>query len=128
MNKIIERINKLSLQATILIASIIVGSFYYLSEVNNQKYVGQNIEKQGITAENVSRVIERPVYIEAKIDNTQQRAECVKNAEDRYNQLMSSIAEKGSNGEIKGTEAAQIMDNLYSEMVIKKEDCYKIYK
>lgn len=67
MNKIIERINKLSLQATILIASIIVGSFYYLSEVNNQKYVGQNIEKQGITAENVSRVIERQFILRQKL-------------------------------------------------------------
>lgn len=128
MNKIIERINKLSLQATILIASIIVGSFYYLAEVNKQKYLGLGLEKQNIPSENVSRVIEQPVYIEAKIDNTSKRAECVESAEDRYNRLMSSVAEKGSNGEIKGTEAAQIMDNLYSEMVTKKEDCYKIYK
>lgn len=128
MNKVIGRINKLSPQATILIASIIVGSFYYLTEINKQKYIGLNLEKQNIPAENVARVTEQPVYIEAKIDNTSNRAECVKSAEDRYNRLVSNVMEKGSTGEIKGTEAAQIADSLYSEMVTKKEDCYKIYK
>jgi len=42
MDKIIEKVNKLSLPAVILIASIILGGFYYASQVNKQK----SIEKQ----------------------------------------------------------------------------------
>ena len=42
MNKIIDKINKPSLPAVILIASIILGGFYYASEKNKQK----SIEKQ----------------------------------------------------------------------------------
>ena len=37
-----EKLNKLSLPATILIASIVLGGFYYASELNKQK----SIEKQ----------------------------------------------------------------------------------
>ncbi len=38
----IEKLNKLSLPATILIGSVILGSFYYASQVNKQN----SIEKQ----------------------------------------------------------------------------------
>lgn len=120
MNKIIERINKLSLQVTILIASIIVESFYYLAEINKQRYLGLSLEKQNISAENVARVIEQPVYVEAKVDNTLKRAECVKIAEDTYNRLVSNVMERASVGEFNGTTAASIADTLYSEMVTKK--------
>ena len=42
MDKIMEKLNKLSLPITILIASVILGSFYYTSQVSKQK----SIEKQ----------------------------------------------------------------------------------
>lgn len=42
MSKIVEKFNKLSLPAVILIASIILGGFYYASQVNKQK----SIERQ----------------------------------------------------------------------------------
>lgn len=42
MDQIIGKINKLSLPVTILIASIVVGGFYYAGEVNKQN----SIEKQ----------------------------------------------------------------------------------
>lgn len=38
----LERLNKLSLPATILIASIVLGSFYFASQINKQN----SIEKQ----------------------------------------------------------------------------------
>jgi hypothetical protein len=40
--KAVDKINKLSLPAVILIASIVLGGFYYASEVNKQK----SIERQ----------------------------------------------------------------------------------
>lgn len=40
--EVMDNINKLSIPATILIASVILGGFYYLSEVNKQS----SIEKQ----------------------------------------------------------------------------------
>jgi len=39
MDKIIDKLNKLSLPATILIASLVIGGFYYTSEVNKQKSI-----------------------------------------------------------------------------------------
>ena len=42
MDKIMEKLNKLSLPAVILIASIVLGGFYYASQLNKQ----QSIEKQ----------------------------------------------------------------------------------
>lgn len=42
MSKILEQINKLSLPAVILIASIILGGFYYVNETNKQR----SIERQ----------------------------------------------------------------------------------
>ena len=43
-----EKLNKLSLPATILIASIVLGGFYYFSQVNKQKSIErqQQIEQQ----------------------------------------------------------------------------------
>ena len=128
MKKIIEKINRLSLQATILIASIIIGTFYYSAEIIKQNQIGLGLEQKSISAENITRIVEQPVYLEAKIDNTSKRAECVKSAEDTYNRLTSSVMERASAGEFNGTTAASIADTLYSEMVTKKEDCYKIYK
>ena len=42
MDKILEKLNKLSLPAVILIASIVIGGFVYASQVNKQR----SIEKQ----------------------------------------------------------------------------------
>ena len=42
MDKIMEKFNKLSLPATILIASIMLGGFFYASQVNKQR----SIERQ----------------------------------------------------------------------------------
>jgi hypothetical protein len=42
MEKLLEKLNKLSLPVVIIIASIILGGFYYASQVNKQ----QSIERQ----------------------------------------------------------------------------------
>ena len=39
-----EKLNKLSLPATILIASIILGGFYYMSQANKQRGIKQATE------------------------------------------------------------------------------------
>jgi len=41
MDKIIEKINKLSLSATILIVAIILGGFYFAVEYNKQRSIGK---------------------------------------------------------------------------------------
>lgn len=72
-----DKINKLSLPATILIASVIFGGFYYAGQVNRQK----SIEKQQrldleiktkeieIAKNQEPKVVEKPIYIEAKQNN-----------------------------------------------------------
>lgn len=52
MDKIMKKPNKLLLPATILIASIILGGFYYASEVNKQKSIERQEE---VKAEQVEK-------------------------------------------------------------------------
>lgn len=71
MEKIIKnltKLNKLSLPATILIASIVLGGFYYASEVNKQK----SIEKQQLKVQ------------QAKEEAKQALNTCIADAEESY--------------------------------------------
>lgn len=62
MDKIMEKINKLSLPTTILIASIILGGFYYASQVNKQKSIERQqqikIEQEKIKEEQLNECLQ----------------------------------------------------------------------
>jgi hypothetical protein len=71
-----DKINKLSLPVTILIASIILGSFYYFSEINKQK----SIERQQENKIADEKRIEDNIYNQ-KAREDSQRNLCVETAE-----------------------------------------------
>ncbi len=58
MDKIIEKLNKLSLPATIIIASLILGGFFYASQVNKQRSIERQQEIK-ITQEQKEYVAKR---------------------------------------------------------------------
>lgn len=58
MDKIIEKINKLSLPVVILIASVILGGFFYASQVNKQRSIERQQEIK-IEQENKEYVAKR---------------------------------------------------------------------
>lgn len=83
MDKIMEKLNKLSLPAVILIASVILGSFYYASQVNKQ----HSIEKQQqtkIDQERQERLEKELKEQMAKEETEQVLNTCIADAEQRY--------------------------------------------
>lgn len=70
MSKIMDKINKLTLPATILIASIILGGFYYASQVNKQNSIErqQEIKLQEDRRIEEARAEREKVENEAKIE------------------------------------------------------------
>jgi hypothetical protein len=83
MDKIMEKLNKLSLPATILIASIILGGFYYASQVNKQKSIErqQQIEIEQKRQEQLDKELKEK---QAKEEAKQELNTCIAYAEQRY--------------------------------------------
>lgn len=83
MDKIMEKFNKLSLPAVILIASIILGSFYYASQVSKQR----SIERQQQTK--IDQEKRDQLYKELKEKEIKEQVEqalnaCITSAEENY--------------------------------------------
>jgi len=83
MEKILEKLNKLSLPAVILIASLILGGFFYASQVNKQR----SIEKQQqikIEQEKQEQLNKELKEQEAKEKAEQALNTCIATAEENY--------------------------------------------
>lgn len=83
MDKIMEKLNKLSLPAVILIASIILGGFYYATQLNKQ----QSIEKQQqikIETEKQEQLDKETKEQQAKEEAEQALNTCRANAQESY--------------------------------------------
>jgi len=83
MDKIMEKLNKLSLPAVILIASIILGGFYFGSQVNKQR----SIERQQqikIETEKQEQLDKETKEKEGKEEAEQALNTCIANAEEDY--------------------------------------------
>jgi hypothetical protein len=86
MDKIMEKLNKLSLPATILIASLILGGFYFASENSKQK----SIERQQQIK--IEQEIQEQLAKELKEQETKEEAElalntCISTAESNYSEM-----------------------------------------
>lgn len=89
LDKIIKKLNKLSLPTVILIASLIVGGFYYASEVNKQ----QSIERQQqikIEQEKQDQLTKELKEQEAKTKAEQALNTCIANAEESSSNFWNS--------------------------------------
>lgn len=83
MDKIMEKLNKLSLPAVILIASIILGGFFYASQVNKQRSIErqQQIKVGQEKQDQLAKVIKEQ---QAKEETEQALNTCIANAEESY--------------------------------------------
>lgn len=117
----INKINKLTLPATILIASIIIGGFYYASQVSKQK----SIERQ--------QQIE--IQEKAKVEQAEKMKDLYKQ-QDLYNCLERAETAYWAYMKLNGTEKADGTINAYTSVwdTAKKDkqtaidNCYKQYK
>lgn len=95
MEDLFSKINKLSLPVTILIASVVLGSFYYVSEVNKQ----QSIEKQQqikIEQEKQNQLDQELKEQEVKKEDEQALNACIVDAENVYsNQWYKECKSRG---------------------------------
>lgn len=83
IDKIIKKLNKLSLPTVILIASLVIGGFYYASEVNKQKSIErqQQIKLEQEKQEQLNKELKGQ---EAKTKAEQALNTCLANAEEDY--------------------------------------------
>ncbi|MDO8536892.1 MAG: hypothetical protein Q7R94_01445 [bacterium] len=107
----IEKINKLSLPATILITGVILGGFYYASEANKQKSIERQkemeIEEQYRVEANIAR---------EKANETLKKSACVDIAEQTAIELYKDYCTKSSYCAYKeGTYLVPQYDNAYSK-------------
>ncbi len=90
----IAKLNKLSLPAVILIASIVLGGFYYATEINKQRSIER---QQEIKLANDKR-IEHNKYL-TEVVNNRGKSRCVSeaelSAEDQYKTTCSYGCKKG---------------------------------
>lgn len=90
MDKIMEKLNKLSLPAVILIASFILGGFYYAGQVNKQRSIErqQQItieqEKQDQLAKELKAQLKELKEQQAKEEAEQALNTCIATAESNY--------------------------------------------
>ena len=84
-----DKINKLTLPSTILIASVILGGFFYVSQVNKQK----SIEKQQQIKLQEDRLVEEAKTEQDKMDYISKRkTDCLaiyKTESDKYGNVHS---------------------------------------
>ncbi len=111
-----EKLNKLSLPATILIASIVLGGFYYASEANKQK----SIERQ----QEIKIAEEYRVEANAareKADETFKKSLCVSIATDTATELYKDYCTKANYCTYKeGTFLTTQYENAYSRCLQEK--------
>ncbi len=83
MDKIIDNINKLSLPVVILIASLVIGGFYYAGEVNKQKSIERQQEiKLQEERTKQDQVKQEQVQAKQEQDKTKQALDaCITSAE-----------------------------------------------
>ena len=83
MKRLFEKLNKISLPATLIIASLILGGFYFASQVNKQS----SIEKQQqvkIKTEKQEQFNKETKEQEAKWEAKQALDTCISNAKESY--------------------------------------------
>lgn len=124
MDKIMEKINKLSLPAVILIASIILGGFFYASQVNKQK----SIEKQQqikIEQEKQDQLAKELKEQQAKEEAEQALNTCIATAESNYSDQW--YRECKSRGELT-SKCIELKDLSFEEYLKKYNLTEEVYK
>lgn len=116
MNEIMEKLNKLSLPVTILIASIILGGFYYATEANKQN----SIERQQqirLEQEKQNQITNDIKEAEAKFAAQQALNFCLDAAENKFKESarywLNFEAQIG---------ASNVVEEVDKEKIIRSQD------
>lgn len=91
MDKITEKLNKLSLPATILIASVILGGFYYASQASKQT----SIEKQQQVEIQTKKEADAAIAIQKDYERISKEL-CVSEAEQNATDLYKDYCTKAN--------------------------------
>lgn len=83
MDEIIKKLNKLSLPVVILIASLVIGGFYYASELNKQKSIERQYQIK-IEQEKRDQLDKEFKEQEAKTKTEEALNTCIANADSDY--------------------------------------------
>lgn len=134
MDIILQKLNKLSLPAVILIASIILGGFFYASQISKQR----SIEKQQqikIEQEKQEWLVEQ----EAKKQSEQMQREkenlvkiqlntCLTKARDDYDSIVNAFIKALNEGEFKNVSNTELLfDEAKKDLETEKTECFKRY-
>ncbi len=131
-------VNKLSLPAAILVASIIFGGFYYASQVNKSNSIEkqQQIELQAKVeadkankeAEQQKRGVETIIYTNPAKETNQLKLEtCINEAEKEYNRIVLDLSAKVKNGELDSSYFGPSVDAMIKRKSEQKADCVAKY-
>ena len=131
-------VNKLSLPAAILVASIIFGGFYYASQVNKSNSIEkqQQIELQSKVeadkankeAEQQKRGVETIIYTNPAKETNQLKLEtCINEAEKEYNRIVLDLSAKVKNGELDSSYFGPSVDAMIKRKSEQKADCVAKY-
>lgn len=136
-----EKLNKLSLPVTILIASIVLGGFYYASEANKQ----ESIERQHKDELQAKKEVEQlevqrsQIELQAKkelentkkeetINRAQKLSECLINVDNNYQANFESYCISEGRGPNCPSIKFYNNERVLAIEKTEKEDCYKQYK
>ena len=118
MDKIMEKLNKLSLPITILIASVILGSFYYASQVSKQK----SIEKQQLIKIKQKQQVEYEADRQAE-KNTNFLDKCLENAEIKAKELNQAVMDNAVGKQY--DSIVKTLDDIKWQLEKSKDECFK---
>lgn len=139
MGEIIEKLNKLSLPAVILIASVILGGFYYVSQVNKQRSIERqqevkiqdNRQTEEIKEEQQQVELEKEQQI--KVGQAVLLDTCFKNAEAMLAKATQDVIDWGNrettdenSGEM-GKILQRMFDDYSEKFKNDKDECFKRY-
>lgn len=126
-----DKINKLTLPATILITSIILGGFFYASQVNKQRSIERQQEVK-LKEDRLGRIRDNAKE-KAKVEQEQQAKEeagqalssCIDNAEEKYQRYWDSECKRL--GKVSSSCIA-ILDMTFAEYLKNKGLTKEEYK
>ena len=129
-----DKLNKLSLPAVILIASIILGGFYFASQVMKQESIEkqQQIkieqEKQNLlTEQEANKQSEMTQRLRDSLSQSQLNT-CLDEAEDTHNFITEAFIQAINEGEFDNVSNPEfVFDEAKRDLETDKDECFKKY-
>ena len=110
-----EKLNKLSLPVTILMASMILGVAYYITEISKQDSIRSSIERQ------------QRLKVQQEKDMQYDLKNCLATASaDYFNFLRLNGPDKNIDGRM--TDSSAVIEIATNDKRSAEDSCYKVYK